>query len=72
MNANEELLKAARAGDIAKAEQALKNGADVHANNNYALQIAYENDHREMIKLLAIYADKRQKLQNKRNFMEEK
>ncbi len=52
MNLDNQLLEAARAGNVAKIEEALENGADIHAFGDGASQLAQANGHQDALKLL--------------------
>ena len=52
MHINDVLIKACELGHLAVVEYALKNGANVHAEDDCALGWASENGHADVVKLL--------------------
>ena len=53
MNLNEQFILAAQAGETEKVEELLlEHGADIHADDNYALRWAAHYGHTKVVKLL--------------------
>ncbi|MEK0338517.1 MAG: hypothetical protein QQN41_13895, partial [Nitrosopumilus sp.] len=52
LDPNDLLYKSAKSGFLPGVNKALEDGADVHANVDYALRLASENSHYKIVKLL--------------------
>jgi ankyrin repeat protein len=52
MKKDEILIQSCKYGDLAETKYLIANGANIHINNNAALNLAAENGHLEIIKLL--------------------
>ncbi len=55
MNLDDLMIEAAKEGDIKTVREALKLGADVHADDDSALVEAAKNGHMNVVKLLLKY-----------------
>ena len=49
---NQDFIKSVKIGNIKNIKILIKNGADIHYNNNYALRFSSENGHIEVVKFL--------------------
>ena len=52
MTLNEQLITAAETGDLPAVKQAVQQGADIHANNDYALRVDAENGYLSVVTYL--------------------
>jgi ankyrin repeat protein len=50
---NYDLINASKLGDLVNVKSLIEKGADIHANEDYALQVASEFGHLEVVKFLA-------------------